>query len=231
MSLTAAAAMAAGEVGGQALVDALATLMPGPDWAGAVDPLGLLEAASTQEMAASRHAATVLAGVGGLYLMHGLGMPDTPALARLRAFLEESGFSLIVTQTVPMMINPSGIVHALAMCLAPEIAALAAWLESVLTEQAGAGKGLLPLPGDEERSAEAFMHAWTSHLHQLTDLARRAVENALAEHTDGAQPSTGTPADTGPAGSSTAEDGPARARGAGRTKTGEAAAEREEQHR
>jgi len=117
--MVAAAAMGAGQVGGERLVDALATLMPGLDWtgvaadarqaeesgefdgwvrAGAVAPLGLLEAAGPEEMAAARHAAVVLAGVGGLYLMHGLGMPDNPAMARLRAVLEESGLSLIVAQ-------------------------------------------------------------------------------------------------------------------------------------
>jgi len=160
--------------------------------AGSVDPLGLLEAAGAREMAAARHAATVLAGVGGLYLLHGLGMPDNPVLARLRALLEESGFALIVAQMVPQMINPSGIVHALALCLAPEIAALAAWLESVLTEQADTGKGLLCLPGAEESGAEAFMQAWTDHIRQLTDRAR--ARRTGAGDADGARPSTGAPA-------------------------------------
>ncbi|MFD5482147.1 hypothetical protein [Streptomyces hawaiiensis] len=194
VSMVAAAAMGAGEVGGERLVDALVTLVPGLDWTGvaadarqaeeagefdgwirtgAVDPLGLLQAAGPEEMAAARHAAMVLAGVGGLYLMHGLGMPDNPALARLRAVLEESGLSLIVAQMVPMMIDPSGIVHALTMCLAPEITALAGWLESVLAEQAGTGQGLLRLPGAEQEGSEAFMQAWIGHLHQLTDRARR----------------------------------------------------------
>ncbi|MFF5611194.1 hypothetical protein ACFY65_33175 [Streptomyces cellulosae] len=69
-------------------------------------------------------------------------MPDNPALARLRAVLEESGFSLIAAQMGPMMINPSDVMHALALCLAPEIVALASWLESVLAEQADTGQGL-----------------------------------------------------------------------------------------
>lgn len=246
VSLAAAAAMGAGEVGGEALVDALATLMPGLDWAdvaadarraeesgefdgwiraGAVDPLGRLQAAGAQEMAAARHAAMVLAGIGGLYLMHGLGMPDNPALARLRTQLEESGFALIAAQLVPLMINPPGVVHALTMCLAPEIAAVAAWLESVLTEQAGTGQGLLRLPGAEEDGPEAFMQAWTGHIHQLTDRARArrtgAEEDVVgADDVHGAQLSTGASAGTGPAGSRTDEDGPAGA-----------PAEREEQDR
>ncbi|KES03722.1 hypothetical protein BU52_28810 [Streptomyces toyocaensis] len=223
VSMVAAAALGAGEVGGERLVDALATLMPGLDWsdvaadarqaeetgefdgwirAGAVDPLGLLQAAGVEEMAAARHAAAVLAGIGGLYLMHGLGMPDNPALARLRAVLEESGLSLIVAQMVPMMINPSGIVHVLTMCLASEIAALAGWLESVLAEQAGTGQGLLRLPGAEEEGPEAFMQAGIDHLHQLTDRAR-ARRTGTAEDTGRARPSTGASSHTGQAGSST----------------------------
>lgn len=223
VSMVAAAAMGAGEVGGERLVDALATLRPGLDWtgfaadarqaeetgefegwirAGAVDPLGLLQAAGPEEMAAARHAAVVLAGIGGLYLMHGFGMPDTPALARLRAVLEESGFALIAATMVPMMINPSGVVHALTMCLAPEIAALAAWLESVLAEQSDTGQGLLRLPGAEQEGPEAFMKAWIGHLHQLTDRAR-ARRTGTAEDSDGARPSAGAPTDTGPTASST----------------------------
>ncbi|MGW5276912.1 hypothetical protein ACWEQP_31105 [Streptomyces sp. NPDC004044] len=246
VSLAAAAGMGAGEVGGERLVDALATLMPGLDWtdvaadarqaeetgefdgwirAGAVDPLGLLQAAGPEEMAAARHAATVLAGISGLYLMHGLGMPNNPALARLRALLEESGFALIAAQMVPLMINPSGVVHALTMCLAPEIAALATWLESVLTEQADTGEGLLRLPGAEQGGAEVFMQAWIDHLHQLTDRAR-ARRTGADEDVDGARPSTRASADSGPAGSSM--DGTDRT--ASRTRAAGAPAEREEQN-
>ena len=200
--LAAAAGMGSGEVGGKALVDALAVLTPGIDWsdvaadahraeesgefdgwirAGSVDPLGRLEAAGAQEMAAARHAAQVLAGVGGLYLMHGFGMLETPGLARLRTQLEESGFALIVAQMVPLVINPSGVVHALSVCLAPEFAALAAWLESVLTEQADSSGGLLRLPGTEQDGAEAFRQAWMGQLHDLADRAGARRTGGAAE--------------------------------------------------
>ncbi|MFI9771675.1 hypothetical protein ACIHJG_33075 [Streptomyces sp. NPDC052415] len=221
VSMVAAAAMGAGEVGGERLIDALATLMPGLDWtdvaakarqaeetgeldgwirAGAVDPLALLQTAGPKEMAAARHAATVLAGIGGLYLMHGLGMPDNPALARLRALLEESGLSLIAAQMVSLMINPSGVVHALTMCLAPEIRALAGWLESVLADQGRHRQRLLRLPDAEEEGPEAFMHAWIGHLHQLTDQAR-ARRTGTAEDADRVRPSTQAPTKTELAGS------------------------------
>ncbi|SOF02451.1 hypothetical protein SAMN05446589_9603 [Streptomyces sp. OV198] len=194
--LAAAAGMGAGEVGGEALVEALAALMPGVDWApvaesarqaegdgtlegwvqaGAlVDPLARLQAAGEEEMAAARGVAQLLAGIGALYVMHELLMPDNPALTRLRTRVDESGFALVVAQLVPLMINPSGVPHAFAMCLSPEIAAPAAWLEALLAEQADTGQGLLRLPGAEEDGAEAFMQAWIDRLRlrELTDHAR-----------------------------------------------------------
>ncbi|MEV6012305.1 hypothetical protein AB0M29_36565 [Streptomyces sp. NPDC051976] len=200
--LAAAAGMGASEVGGEALIEALATLMPGVDWAPVagsarqaegdgtledwvqagtlVDPLARLSAASEAEMAAARGAARMLTMIGFLYVTHGLLMPDNPALARLRTRIDESGFALLVSQFVPQMVSPSGIPHALAMCLSPEMAALAAWLEAPLAEQTGTGQGLFRLPGAEEDGAEAFMQAWIGRLHDLTDRARAGRTGAEA---------------------------------------------------
>ncbi|WP_327341128.1 hypothetical protein [Streptomyces europaeiscabiei] len=203
--LAAAAGMGAGEVGGEVLVEALAVLMPGVDWApvaesarqaegdgtlegwgeaGAlIDPLARLQAAGEAEMAAARGVARILTLIGFLYVMHGLLMPDSPFLARLRARVDESGFALVVSQLVAQMGRPSGVPHALVMCLSPEMAALAAWLEALITEQAGTGQGLLRLPGAEEDGAEAFMQAWIGRLHDLTDRAR--ARRTGAEETSG----------------------------------------------
>ena len=190
--LAAASGMGADEVGGEAFVDALAALMPGLDWApvaaearraeeagtledwiraGTLDPLGLLRAAGEQEVAAARRTAQLLAGVGTLYVMHGLLMPDTPGLAHLREQLDASGFGVIVAQLVPLMINPTGIPQALVMCLMPVMSGLAAHFEALLAQQADTGRGLLWLPDDEHGSAETYMEAWTDHIHQLTDQA------------------------------------------------------------
>ena len=207
VSLAAAAGMGAGEVGGEVLVDALAALMPHLDWgpvaaaarqaeeegtlegwipAGSVDPLARLSAAGQQEMAAARRTAQLLAGIGGLYLMHGLGMPDNPALSRLRAHIEASGFALVMAHLVPMMINPSGIPHVLAMCLAPEIVALAAWFETLLAEQAATGRRLLRLPGERQGSPEAYTRAWTDHIHQPGARARSGDGTHQETAADGA---------------------------------------------
>ncbi|MFB7594679.1 hypothetical protein [Streptomyces sp. NPDC056160] len=189
--LVAASGMGVGEVGGEVLVEALAALMPGVDWgpvaesarraedegtleswveAGAlVDSLARLQAAGEEEMAAARGVARILALTGFLYVMHGLLMPDNPFLARLRARVDESGFALVVSQFVPQMAHPSGVPHALAMCLFPELAAVAAWLEELIDEQTDSGQGLLSLPGAEEGGAEAFMQTWIDRVHKLRD--------------------------------------------------------------
>ncbi|MEW1567447.1 hypothetical protein AB0454_31300 [Streptomyces sp. NPDC093509] len=61
---------------------------------------------------------------------------------------------MIAAQMVSLMLSPSGTVQALVMCLSPQIGALAAWLESVLAEQAAAGRGLLRLPGAKQDGPE-----------------------------------------------------------------------------
>ncbi|MER6248832.1 hypothetical protein [Streptomyces griseorubiginosus] len=189
--LAAAAGMGADEVGGEMLVEALAALMPGVAWtpvaesarraesegtleswieAGAlVDPLARLQAAGEEEMAAARGVVRVLTLVGFFYVMHGFLMPDSPFLARLRARVDESGFALLIALLVPQMAKPSGVPHALVMCLSPEMAALAAWMEELIDEQISAGQGLLSLPGAEECGAKAFMKAWTNRVHEIGD--------------------------------------------------------------
>lgn len=69
-------------------------------------------------MAAAHAVAQLLAGIGVLYLP-GLGMSDNPVLAGLRTQLDQSGFVLIVARTVPIMINPCGVPHVLAIYLGP----------------------------------------------------------------------------------------------------------------
>ncbi|MFG2961474.1 hypothetical protein ACGF5O_48140 [Streptomyces sp. NPDC048291] len=194
--LAAAAGMGAGEVGGEALAEALAALMPGIDWesvaddarraesegtleswipAGAMaDPLTRLQAAGEEELAAARDVTRQLTLVGFLYVMHGFLMPDTPVLARMRDRVDGSGLAQFIAQLVPSMSRPSGVPHALLMGLTPGMAAVAAWLNAPLNEQIATGGGLLGLSDTgEEGGAEAFMQAWTGRLQHLTAARRR----------------------------------------------------------
>ncbi|MEV7892515.1 hypothetical protein ACWD3I_24885 [Streptomyces sp. NPDC002817] len=181
--LAAAAGMGSGEVGGALFVETLAVLLPHLDWsasagaadqaedegtfdgwvsAAAVDPLALLAAAGEQEMALARARAQLLAGVGGLHLMYGLLMPDTPALAALRTAIESTGLAVLLHQLVPLLINPSGVPHALAACLTPQYEHLADHVGELLAEHAQ--HSLLTGPGSEHPTAQAYMETWLDRL-------------------------------------------------------------------
>ncbi len=148
-------AMGVGGVGGERLVDALATLMPSFDWSDVTanvrqaeetgDFVGWVRAGRGRPRLACsmrpgqmrcRRAPRRCGGGGDRR-----PVPDARdrhvRQPRPRPPAGRTGG----VQMVPMMINPSGIVHALTMCVGPEIAALAGWLESVLAEQAGTRQG------------------------------------------------------------------------------------------
>lgn len=180
--LVAAVGMGADEVGGDLLAEALAEVL-GTDRAQVTDavrqaeangaltgwsaprddfPLARLARASEREMARAREVAHQLAGFGALYLAHGLLMPDTPALAALRAQIDELGLGAHLMHFTALMLNASGVPHVLSACLAPEIAALADLLQSVLHDHAE--HGLLHRLGSPE-DGEAFMREWLAALH------------------------------------------------------------------
>ncbi|MFE0356440.1 hypothetical protein ACFW2K_38765 [Streptomyces nigra] len=181
--LAAAAGMGSGEVGGALLVETLAVLLPHLDWsqvagaaqqaeeegtfdvwmpAGAVDPLASLAAAGEQEMAQARSRAQLLAGVGGLHLMYGLLMPDTPGLAALRTAIEDTGLAVLLQQMLPLLINPSGVPHALAACLTPQYERLADRVHELLAEHAQ--HSLFTGPGSQHPTAQAYVEAWVDHI-------------------------------------------------------------------
>ncbi|ONI48785.1 hypothetical protein DDV98_36495 [Streptomyces sp. IB2014 011-12] len=90
--------------------------------------------------------------IGFLYVMHGLLMPDNPVLARLPARVDESGFAPGRLPPGPSDGQPVRYPPRTRDVSGPEIAALAAWLEAPLAEQADTGLGLLRLPGVQEAS-------------------------------------------------------------------------------
>ncbi len=131
-------------------------------------------------MAAARGVVPVLTLVGFFYVMHGFLIPDSPFLARLRARVDASGFALFIALLVPQMAKPSGVSHALVMCLSPEMAALAAWMDELIDEQISAGQGLLSLPGAEEGWAKAFTKAWTNRVHEIGDRGLGGADERVA---------------------------------------------------
>lgn len=180
MQLLAATALGPAEIGGDALTGALAALgLPGGipagetaaaafefdgrigDLTGRVDlrdPLERAARASQEDLAAAREAALVLAGAGGLYLLHGLLAPDTPALAALRSILDTTGLGEFTRQAFASMTAPRGIARTLLGCLDPATAGLATALRGLMADHAGE-HGLLHRPGTHG-GAEQFGRDW-----------------------------------------------------------------------
>ncbi|MFK4123217.1 hypothetical protein [Streptomyces longwoodensis] len=74
----------------------------------------------------------------GLYAMHALFMPDTPALAALRAKIDEWGMFPVLDHVIALSPSPRHFAHCLAVCFEP----LFDELYEALMEQLAAEPGL-----------------------------------------------------------------------------------------
>ncbi|MFF3768570.1 hypothetical protein ACFYYR_31460 [Streptomyces sp. NPDC001922] len=193
--LVAAIGLGAQEVGGDVLAEAFGAFalfgLTAEDWAqmlGAVergesppvdwgllqqhaDVLGLIQQASDEQLLRAR---TVLLGLRmfyGLHLMHALFMPDTPALAALRAKIDELGVFPLLDHVIALSPSPTHFAQGLAIGLEP----LFDGLYETLMEQLAAEPGLFQVPGDETGAA-GFMETWIRTLHEQTARARERVD-------------------------------------------------------
>lgn len=192
--LVAAIGLGAQEVGADALAEAFAVYgwfgLTAEDWAqmlGAVergesppvdwgllqqraDVLGQVQQASDEQLLRAR---TVLGGLRmfyGLYAMHALFMPDTPALAALRARIDEWGMFPVLDHVISLSPSPRHFAEGLAVCLEP----LFDGLYETLMEQLAADPALFQMPGDESGAA-GFMETWTRVLREQTTRARERI--------------------------------------------------------
>ncbi|MFD8901302.1 hypothetical protein [Streptomyces ardesiacus] len=195
--LVAAIGLGAQEVGADALAEAFAAYgwfgLTAEDWAqtlGAVergesppvdwgllqengDVLGPVQRASDEQLLRAR---TVLGGLRmfyGLYVMHALFMPDTPALAALRARIDEWGMFPVLDHVISLSLSPRHFAEGLAVCLEP----LFDGLYETLMEQLAADPDLFQLPGDETGAA-GFMETWTRILREQTIRARERADTS-----------------------------------------------------
>ncbi|MFF7105208.1 hypothetical protein ACFY9X_34015 [Streptomyces nigra] len=193
--LVAAIGLGAQEAGGDALAEAFGAFalfgLTTEDWAqmlGAAergesppmdwdllqqraDVLGPVQQASDEQLLRAR---TVLLGLRmfyGLYAMHALFMPDTPALAALRAKIDEWGMFPVLDHVIALNPSPTHFAQGLAVCLEP----LFDGLYETLMEQLAAAPALFRIPGDESGAAD-FMETWIRTLRQQTARARGRVE-------------------------------------------------------
>lgn len=196
--LVAAIGLGAEEVGADALAEAFAAFglfgLTGEDWAqmlGAVergegppvdwgllqqraDVLGPVQQAGDEELLRAR---TVLLGLRwfyGLYAMQALCMPDTPALAALRARIDEWGMFALLDHVISLSPSPRHFAQGLVICLEP----LFDGLYETLMEQLAADPALFEIPGDEAGGAASFMETWTRTLREQTARARERVDES-----------------------------------------------------
>ncbi|MCI0386741.1 hypothetical protein LJ221_21125 [Streptomyces sp. CNQ085] len=130
-------------------------------------PLEQVRQASWEELIQARTVLTGLRPFYALYVMHGLFMPDTPALAALRARIDERGLGSPLTQMISIDTGPRQFADALLSCLDP------IWheLHQALMDQLQADPDLFCLPGDHTR-ATGFVESWIRALREQTQLAR-----------------------------------------------------------
>jgi len=185
--LIAALGQGAGEVGAEALADAIAATgmfpqMSAHEWRDAMiaayasgayaaefaalvrfDPAEALENAGIERLRQAREAAAGLAGFGSLLLLHALLMPDTPGLAALRTRISELGMGQVLMNLARQVSRPRGIANAIAACLHP----MYAELYRSLSDLVASGPPLLHLTGDETHDPQHYMETWLSVLREL----------------------------------------------------------------
>lgn len=198
--LVAAIGLGAQEVGGDALAEAFGAFalfgLTAEDWTqmlGAAergesppvdwgllqqraDVLEPVQRASDEQLLRAR---TVLLGLRwfyGLYAMHALFMPDTPALAALRAKIDEWGMFPILDHVIALSPSPRHFAQGLAIGLEPLFDAL----YETLMEQLTADPALFQIPGDETGAA-GFMETWTRTLREQTARARKRADASCEE--------------------------------------------------
>jgi hypothetical protein len=81
-----------------------------------VDPV---RRASDEGLVRARKVLVGLSGFYALYVLHGLLMPDTPALAALRQRIDEGGMFPVLDRIIAINPSPTQFAETLAVCLQP----------------------------------------------------------------------------------------------------------------
>ncbi|MGW2802414.1 hypothetical protein [Streptomyces sp. NPDC001269] len=138
---------------------------PPVDWGlfeRSLDAVGRVQRASDQELVRAR---TVLLGLRefyGLYVMHGLLMPDTPAQAALRQWIDDLGVFPLLEQVITIYPSPEQFSVSLTVCLEP----LMDVLYEALMEQLALDPDVVRIQGDENGAA-SFMETWIRTLREM----------------------------------------------------------------
>lgn len=129
--------------------------------------MGAVARAGDEEFVRAR---TVLLGLQwfyGLYTMHALFMPETPALAALRGRIDDFGMGPLLDHVIALNPSPRQFAEGLMACLSPVFDGL----YEALVEQLAADPGIFRIPGDET-GAVGFMTTWICALREQTAAGR-----------------------------------------------------------
>ncbi|MGW0778828.1 hypothetical protein ACWD01_35615 [Streptomyces sp. NPDC002835] len=109
------------------------------------DGLEQVRQASDEKLVRARTVLTGLRGFYGLYMMHGILLPDTPGLAALRARIDGRGLGPYLDHVISVGPTPRQFAESLLACLSPILDEL----HEVLMEQLEADPAIFRIPGDE----------------------------------------------------------------------------------
>ncbi|MDI1454271.1 hypothetical protein NHG22_10655, partial [Streptomyces sp. ATE26] len=109
------------------------------------DALGQVQRASDEKLVRARTVLIGLRGFYGLYVLHGLLLPDTPAQAALRQRIDEWGMFPFLDHVIALSPSPRQFAESLAICLEPFYDNL----NEALMEQLRGDPGIFSVPVDE----------------------------------------------------------------------------------
>ncbi|MFF8431673.1 hypothetical protein ACF07Y_42400 [Streptomyces sp. NPDC016566] len=197
--LVAAIGLGAQEVGADALAEAFAASgmfgLTAEDWAQALgvaergegppvnwgllqqhaDVVSQVQRASDEELVRARTVLVGLRGFYGLYVLHGLLLPDTPALAALRQRIDEWGMFPVLDHVIAVNPSPRQFAESLAVCLEAPFDGL----YEALMDQLAQDPDIFSIPGDETGAA-GFGKRWIRAMEELTN--GRQAANGGADH-------------------------------------------------
>ncbi len=103
-----------------------------------------------------------LRGFYGLYVLHGLLLPDTPALAALRRRIDAWGMFPVLDHMIGLDPSPTQFAESLAICMEPPFDNL----YEALLEQLGEDPDIFLVPGDDTGPA-GFGETWMRTVREL----------------------------------------------------------------
>ncbi|MGW0501191.1 hypothetical protein ACWD0Z_38980 [Streptomyces sp. NPDC003007] len=134
------------------------------------DLVGQVQQAADEELVRARTVLLGLRGFYGLYVLHGLLLPDTPAQAALRQRIDDLGIFPLLDHVIAINPSPGQFAESLAVCLEPFYDNL----YETLMEQLAEDSAIFRIPGDVT-GVVGFGETWLGTVRELP-VPGRAVD-------------------------------------------------------